>query len=70
MNKYPQCSFTCINSLVTGYADDEMMIETYDEGEKYEANYLFDHCIIRTPKITTEDSIHFVNVILRNMRIR
>ena len=25
--------------------------------------YLFDHCIIRTPKITTEDSIHFVNVI-------
>lgn len=63
MNKYPQCSFTCINSLVTGYADDEMMIETYDEGEKYEANYLFDHCIIRTPKITTEDSIHFVNVI-------
>lgn len=68
MNKYPQSSFTCINSLITGYADDEMMIETSTDEGGNEANYLFDHCIIRTPKITTEDSVHFVSVVFEEYK--
>ena len=40
-----------------------MMIQTASDEEEKTAAYLFDHCIIRTPKITTEDSVRFANVI-------
>lgn len=59
-DKYPLLSFVCRNSLITGYADDEMMGEP---GEEAEFNFNFDHCIIRTPKVMTGDSIRFVNVV-------
>lgn len=62
-DKYPQSSLICANSIITGYADDEMMIQTASDEEEKTAAYLFDHCIIRTPKITTEDSVRFVDVI-------
>ena len=62
-DKYPQSSLICANSIITGYADDEMMIQTASDEEEKTAAYLFDHCIIRTPKITTEDSVRFADVI-------
>ena len=31
-------------------------------------NYSFDHCVIRTPKVTTADSIHFTNVLYENVK--
>ncbi len=63
--KSPVLSFECKNSLVTGFASDEMQI-AYDKEQKDSCNFSFDHCIIRTPKIETEDSVFFKNVIFED----
>ena len=47
-NSLPLYAFSCINSLVTGYADDVVMSER-DTTLAY--SYYFDHCILRTPAI-------------------
>lgn len=69
-NYYPLKNFTCLNSLITGYADDVLVGNkrkaTENEPEK-EFNYLFDHCVIRTPKVVTDDSIYFTNVIYEDV---
>ena len=52
---------TCRNTLITGYADDVCVIEPGDQPAT--SDYLFDHCIIRTPKIMTKDSVHFTQVV-------
>lgn len=52
--------FLCYNTLVTGYADDEIMGE---QGDSLNAFYYeFHNCILRTPAITTADSVYFENV--------
>ncbi len=53
------------NSLITGRASDEMM---GTPGDTTQFNYQFDHCIIRTPKITTADSVHFTHVIYEELK--
>jgi len=58
---HPLLSFVCRNTLITGYADDEMMGQTDEDGNN-EFLYDFYNCIIRTPKVETDDSVHFVNV--------
>lgn len=55
----------CRNTLITGYADDELMGEPGDG--THELNFLFDHCIIRTPKVTTDDSLYFTHVTYENV---
>ncbi len=55
-------SFDCRNTLITGYADDEMMGTKPAEGVTDAFEYSFSNCIIRTPKVEGEDSVHFVNV--------
>lgn len=50
----------CHNSLVTGYADDEIMGEQKDTLNAF--YYEFHDCILRTPAITTADSVYFSNV--------
>lgn len=58
-------TMSCVNTLVTGYADDELMAEGgYDEGT---FNYAFDHCLIRTPRVETADSVHLTNVIYEDV---
>lgn len=57
---HPLELFRCLNSLVTGYADDEMMGEPGDSTVTF--NYDFADCILRTPKVETADSLHFVRV--------
>jgi len=52
--------FYCYNSLVTGYADDEIMGEQKDTLNAF--YYEFHDCILRTPAITTADSVYFENV--------
>lgn len=52
----------CRNTLITGYADDEMMGETGDV-----FNYQFEDCVIRTPSITTADSVYFKRVYFENV---
>jgi hypothetical protein len=64
--KTPLMSMNCINTLVTGYADDVMTGEQKDTTVTFA--YAFDHCIIRTPKITTADSLHFTNVIYEDIK--
>jgi hypothetical protein len=57
----PLEALTVSNSLITGYADDQLMGEQADTTKAF--NYAFDHCLIRTPRVTTADSVHFTNVI-------
>lgn len=64
--RHPLKSFLCSNSLVTGYSSDEMMGEKPTEGSENEFSYTFNHCIIRTPVVETEDSVHFVSVEYEN----
>ena len=62
---YPVDKFLCQNTLITGYADDEMMCERTDTSEFH---FLFKHCIIRTPVITNEDSLNFKHVIFEDIK--
>lgn len=64
-NKFPNLSLECKNSLITGFASDEMQI-AYDKEKKDSCKFTFEHCIIRTPKIETEDSVFFKNVIFED----
>ena len=59
---HPLKSFTCTNTLVTGYASDELTGEKPSEDNANEFNFDFKNCIIRTPKVETDDSVHFVSV--------
>lgn len=53
------------NSLVTGYADDVVMGEQGDSARAF--SYTFDHCVLRTPKVTTQDSVNFVDVVFEDL---
>jgi hypothetical protein len=55
---YPLYNFTCINSLVTGYADDVVMGEA-DTTAQYV--FSFDHCLLRTPAI--DDTVRVRDVV-------
>ena len=59
----PLQNLLCQNSLITGYADDVMLGES---GDLF--NYRFEDCIIRTPKITTNDGIRFPVVLFEDPR--
>lgn len=52
------------NSLITGYADDVVSISKKDST----ADWLFDHCMLRKPKVMTADSLHFTNVAFENLK--
>ena len=56
-------NLTVTNSLITGYADDVLMV---DKADSIDFNYTFDHCIIRTPKPQTKDSVYFAHVIFED----
>ena len=62
--EYPLLMFKCQNTLVTGYADDEVMGETGEEATTFV--YQFDHCIMRTPEVEEEMKAQFVDVIFEN----
>ncbi len=53
------------NSLVTGYADDEVYGEQGDSARAF--HYAFDHCVLRTPQVTTADSVHFTGVVYEDV---
>lgn len=64
-NYYPVEDFLCQNTLITGYADDVMLCERKDS---VAFNFMFKNCIIRTPVITTDDSLHFEKVIYEDIK--
>ena len=51
---YPLYDFKCYNSIVTGYADDVIMGEAKEE---VPYTFLFDHCLLRTPKIEDDERL-------------
>ena len=53
------------NSLITGYADDEVV---WTPVEDEPLNFAFDHCVLRTEKMTTEDSLKFTNIIYEDLK--
>lgn len=52
---YPLVSFKCLNSIITGYADNEMMGGKPDKDSGNAFNYSFANCIIRTPALKEDD---------------
>lgn len=63
---HPLVNLTVLNSLITGYSDDVMLGEPGEAGAIF--NYAFEHCMIRTPEITTADSTHFTAVTFENVK--
>jgi len=63
--KHPLHSLTCMNSLVTGYSDKELLGEPNKEDRAFD--YAFSHCIMRTPRLETADSVFFKNVIYEDV---
>lgn len=59
--EHPLVNLTVRNSLITGYADDMLKREPGSDSTRL-FTYAFDHCMIRTPKVTTADSTHFTQV--------
>ena len=51
----------CYNTIVTGYADDEIMGET--RSEEVDFGYYFTNCILRTPKNNDSSSEVFNNIL-------
>lgn len=64
--EHPLKSFVCSNTLVTGYSTDEMTGEKPSGDNSNEFNFDFNHCILRTPPVETDDSVHFVSVEFEN----
>lgn len=60
---YPLVNFNCRNTLITGYANDEMMGGRPTGEDANAFNFNFANCTIRTPEVTDEDDEeHFVDV--------
>lgn len=64
---YPLSSLVCNNSIITGYANDVLLGES-SKDSLVENNFTFSHCLIRTPKIETDDSLKFVSVIFEDVK--
>ena len=52
----------CTGSILTGYEDDVVMGGTREESSAA-FEYYFDNCLLRTPKVETEDSVRFANIV-------
>ena len=66
-NASPLRQLTVTNSLLTGYADDVLM-GSEDSTLNDVFNYSFDHCLVRTPKPTSADSVYLTNMIYENVK--
>jgi len=62
----PLPNLTVKNTLVTGYHDDEVVWSEPKDGEVF--NFLFDHCVLRTEKMQTDDSLKFTHVIYEDLK--
>lgn len=61
----PLTRFDIINTIITGYADDEIMGNFTDVEN---AVYYFDHCLMRTEKPDTLDEAHYKDVIWEDVK--
>ena len=53
------------NSLVTGYGNDEVL---WTPVEEEPLKFCFDHCVLRTEKMMTEDSLRFTHVVYEDVK--
>lgn len=60
----PLVEFSMSNSLVTGYADD--VLKGTHEDSTVAFNYDFSYSVLRTPKVTTSDSIYYNNIVFED----
>ena len=60
-NTKPLYGLSCDSSIITGYDNDVLMGEKVDTTNVFE--YHFNNSLLRTPKVETEDSVRFVNII-------
>ena len=65
LSKPEQCAIR--NSIITGY-DDNVVLVTNKEDSVQTVGYLFDHCILRTPKKNTRDSICFKSSLFEDVK--
>ena len=63
--KAPIANLNVRNSIVTGYADDEVVWTPVDDEP---LNFAFDHCLLRTEKVATEDSLKFTNIVYEDLK--
>lgn len=66
-NVNPLKQLRVTNSLLTGYADD-VLLGSKDSTLNNVFNYSFDHCLVRTPKPETADSVYLTNIIYENVK--
>ena len=62
---FPVSLFKCTNTLITGYANNEILKPTADSA--FPLKFHFESCLLRTSIKTLEDSLHFTNVIFENV---
>lgn len=62
----PLQSLVCKNSIVTGYADDLLFSESEKDSD-HANEFQFYSCLLRTPKVETEDSIRFKDVVYEDV---
>lgn len=63
----PLQNLNVMNSLVTGYAKDEIVWTAPKEEDVF--NFAFDHSVLRTEKMQTEDSLKFTNIIFEEEEV-
>lgn len=65
---YPLVSLKMTNSIVTGYADGELMGSKPSDDSGHAFEYSFANCIIRTPEVGDEDKPHFTDVVYEDVK--
>lgn len=61
-DRYPCFILDATNTLITGYADDVIFGDFAEDGTPLR-DYRFDHCLLRTPRVETADSLRFTAVV-------
>lgn len=65
---HPLVLFNMMNSIVTGYSDDEMMgLKPADDSDNA-FNYDFANCIIRTPEADEKEKPHYTDVVFEDVK--
>ena len=64
--KNPLVRLQCLNSIITGYADDVLQRD-YDKDGTNAESYFFGHCVIRTPEVGEEYADKFVSVVFEDV---
>ena len=65
---HPLVALNCRNTLITGYADDELMGDKPLGANTNAFSYSFANCIIRTPELDGDEKENFRNVVFEDVK--